>query len=112
MKIRNFEAAAMSRTLAGIELQKAQDVSETVVDLYVALLPAAREYDSALVAFQKDAQGKTLEEAKNLVSAQAFEKIANDSTEVDISLDIDQIKAIGKYLRSVADIALLYNLKQ
>lgn len=112
MKIKVYEAAMLSRTLAGIDLKEAQDMADNIVDIFVELLPATREYDAALTAFQKDAQGKSQEEAKNLVSAQAFEKIANDTTDVEIGLEIGQIKAIGKHLRSVADIALLYNLKQ
>lgn len=101
----------LSRTLAGIDLKEAQDMADTIVDIFVELLPATREYDAALTAFQKDAQGKSQEEAKNLVSAQAFEKIANDTYELDYGLNLAQIKAIGKHLRSVADVALLYNLK-
>lgn len=112
MKIKVFEAAALSRILAGIDLHEAKEEAEIIVELFVALMPATKEYDSALAALQKDAQGKSQEEIKNLVSAQAFDKIANDATEVDAELDIDQIKAIGKHFRSVADIALLYNLKK
>lgn len=112
MKIKVFEAAALSRILAGIDLHETKEEAEIIVELFVALMPATKEYDSALAALQKDAQGKSQEEIKSLVSAQAFDKIANDVTEVDAELEIDQIKAIGKHFRSVADVALLYNLKK
>ena len=112
MKIKAFEAAALSRALAPIDLEKAQDVSDLVVDLFLAVWPTAKEYESALAAFQKDAQGKTPEEAKKLVSAQAFEKLANGTVDIDMGLDTGQIKNIGRHFRSVADIALLYNLKK
>ncbi len=112
MKIKNYEAAALSRTLAGIDLQDAKTESEIIVDLFITLLPATKEYDSALATLQKEAQGKSPEEVKNLVSAQAFDKIANDVSDIDFGLTIDQIKAIGKHFKSVADIALLYNLKK
>lgn len=102
----------MCRTLAGIDLQKAGETADLVVDLYLALLPVAKDYDAALENLQKDAQGKKPEDAKNLVSAQAFEKIANDVAEVEFALDLGQIKAIAKHLHSVTDIALLYNLKK
>lgn len=111
MKIKVYEAAALSRTLAGIDLKEAQDVAETIVDLFVDLLPIVKEYDTALAALQKDAQGKSEDEVKSLVSAQAFEKVANDTRDLDHGLNLDQIKAIGKHLRNVADIAQLYNLK-
>ena len=112
MKIKVFEAAALCRVLAGIDLQKAEKDSELIVDLYMALLPAAKEYESALAELQKDARGKSQEEVKGLVSAQAFDKIANDAAEVEFALDTAQIKAIGRHFRTVADIALLYNLKK
>lgn len=112
MKIKVFEAAALSRTLANINLQEAKDEAEVLVDLFVALIPATKEYNNALMELQKDAQGKSVEEVENLVSAKAFDKIANEETEVDFALEISQIKAIGKHFKSVGDVALLYNLKK
>lgn len=112
MKIKVFEAAALSRILAGINLKEAKDEAEILVDLFVALIPATKEYNNALAELQKDAQGKSQEEVENLVSAKAFNKIANEEAEIDYSLEISQIKAIGKHFNSVGDIALLYNLKK
>ena len=106
-----FETAALSRSLAAIDLQSAKEEATTIVDLFVELLPSAKEYESALADFQKEAQGKKPEEVEGLVSAKAFEKIANKETEVSKTLTVEEIKAIGKHFRSVADIALLYNLK-
>ena len=102
----------MSRTLAAIDLQSAKEESEIIVDLFVALLPAAKDYENALATLQKEAQGKSQDDVKNLVSAKAFDKIANKYVDIDAGLDISQIKAIGRHFRSVADIALLYNLKK
>lgn len=112
MKIKVFDAANLARTLSQIDLEKAQDVADVLVDLFMELLPANKDYETALAALQKDAQGKSQKEIANLVSAKAFDKIANKLVEIKTTLTMDQIKGIGKHFKSLADIAALYNLKK
>lgn len=112
MKIKVYEAAALSRVLAGIDLKESKDVADVAVDLFLELLPLNNEYESALAALQKDAQGKSQKEVANLVSAKAFDKIANKTADVKTTLSVDQIKSIGKHLNSLADVAMLYRLKK
>lgn len=112
MKIKVFEAANIARTLSTINLQEAQDSAEALIDLFLELMPANKEYETALAALQKDAQGKSQKEIGNLVSAKAFDKIANKTVEVKTTLTVAQIKNIGKHFKSLADVAVLYNFKK
>lgn len=111
MKIKIAEAAMAARTLR-VDLKNVDEtLGDKIVDLFMELLPHALKYDNALSELQKDAQGKSEEEVKDLVSAKAFEKIANTEIDIEASLTKDEIKGLTKKkIISMGDMAALYNL--
>ena len=110
MKMKIAEAAVAARTLR-LDLKDIEEsLAEKVVDVFSELLPYAIQYDTAYAEFQKDAQGKKQEEWESLVSAKAFEKVANTEVEVESTLDGSELKALAKKkVISLADMAALWN---
>lgn len=110
MKIKVFEAAILANKLIEIDLEKAQEFADAIVDAFLEVKPYAEEYNNALDALKKEAQGKKPEEVDKLLSAKAFNKISNKEVDVKKVLSREQAKGICKHMKSVGFIDLLYKL--
>lgn len=111
MKIKRFQAAVLGQTYGPLPTEKLGKDAEKVQELYMAIYPFLKDYEDALMTFQKDAKDKKPEEVNDLVSAKAFEKVSNEEVDVPITLTDDDVRALSKYLRVVADVVILYNLR-
>lgn len=111
MKIKIADAAVSCRILK-LNLERVDEtLGGKIVDLFMELLPYAVQYDNALTAVQKDAQGKSREEVENMVSAKAFEKIAATEVEVAPVFTKEELSGLAKKkVISLGDMAALYNL--
>lgn len=109
MKIRVYEAANICNIFSAVSHEQLGKIADKVTTIFIALLPHTREYNDALAVVQRDAKGKTQQQVEKLVSAKAFEKIANKVVTVDIpTLTMEEVMVIGK---SVPDFKLAnYNL--
>lgn len=109
IKIKTAETIVVSR-LISLDLENVEEtLAGKIVDLVIELLPYAREYEAALNDLRKDAQGKKPEEVETLVSAKAFEKIANAEVEINTEFTKDELAALAKKkVIKVADLAALY----
>lgn len=115
MKIKVFEAVNICTILGVASTEELGESAEKVTDIFIGLTPLVREYNDALMLLQKDAKGKSAEEAENLTSAKAFEKIANSEREVSIpTLTMAEIKTIGGAIKGfkLANYNLLYPIIQ
>ena len=95
MKLTIAQAVDICNTIGVTNQAKLGESGDKVMKIFIRLMPYVREYNDALFAMQKDAQGKTQEEVKDLVSVKAFEQVVTKEVEIDLPLlteaDLEQI---------------------
>lgn len=96
IKIKVIQAVAICNIMSSINQSELGDNADKVVDIYIGLLPYTKDYNEALINFQREAHGKKEEEIKNFVSTKALERIANKEVNVEIpSLTTKELREIG-----------------